>query len=949
MVKYKRLVTILVAAIVFILMGLPALAQNGSQSYGGIKFPLGDKSFADQVVDFDVGSGTGESDGSAVIGPSDCGKNTGPSVAGAKGDVSLGTGGSITLKFTDNYLIDVKGLDLYVFEYGGDVEPFKVEISKDGSGWIDLGTVRGQPTGLDIHDKVTPGDRFSYVRITDANPYSPRDPKIIGTQAACAGADIDAVGAIGAEEKQDEVPNVKNPPTSTPGVCDWTGTWETSWGKMELVQTGNTRTGADITGTATLVLPQRRNTTGGYKTYDGYITAIALGNKLVGNWSKPPSYGRPEDSGRIEFIISDDCNSFDGNWQQYSSGTYNWDGVWTGRRTGSGSSSPPTEQPSKEIVCASAKPSYTAGGEFKPAWFTIGGSVPQKVRITSSAENYAITKEYGEVVFSVIKGKSWGSLTLEPGTYILSCNGGGAMGLMSASVCVEFPSSNQVPLPPSSGGQIIQPDPDPKNKEKPPTKPIGNDQPSLPPGPIERIIIRPIGDSNKMTSTLTGKMMMAIGKKEHFIAWGVDANNPNYETPVIVDKWKVSDENIGSIDNNGLFKAGQKKGKVEITATVKNQAGNKITGTFLITVSADPPITFRGCVKLYNEHGIKVSADDVRVTLSATPIFKNRAAYDQVNPALREVGHVKTDRKGRFEFELALRGKYLTLGFGVRSANLNHRAPVGYEWWPGKGNTNKAQWTGQIKDDTAYINIAPCLKLYLEKMSVSAGIAGKVTHKGKPVEKAKVKLLHNGQILAETKSWTNGYYKLDVGNLLKGNYKLTAQYKPLDENKPSGPGNFVTLSNWLIMRKDISVNLPLPPSVKTARDIYGVWSQIKTIDINLISWKQKIGYREIGVKGGSTKPPGVSNREPSRSNSLEWNDRPWVIDNNNNNGNGTYQGSGSGWEDEPVRRPGRDVIFDRNDRSGIKGSGDDDNVHHNTDTNWGKPPSMEPYQKYNFE
>jgi hypothetical protein len=145
------------------------------------------------------------------------------------------------------------------------------------------------------------------------------------------------------------------------------------------------------------------------------------------------------------------------------------------------------------------------------------------------------------------------------------------------------------------------------------------------------------------------------------------------------------------------------------------------------------------------------------------------------------------------------------------------------------------------------------------------------------------------------------------------------------------------------MRKDISISLPLPPSVKTARDLYGTWSQIKTIDINLISWKQKIGYREIGVKGGSTTPPGVSNEEPSRSNSLEWDDRPWVIDNNNNNGSGTYHGSGSGWEDEPVRRPGRDVIFDRDDRSGRKGSGDDDNVHHNTDTNWGKPPSMEPY------
>jgi len=169
-------------------------------TYDGVEFPLGDKSFADQVVGFNPGSGTGEVDGSAAIGPPD--GDTGPSVIGAKGDVTLGRGGSITLKFSDNYLIDVEGLDLYVFEYGPAVEAFKVEISKDGSVWIDLGTVSGQPTGLDIHGKVAPNDRFSYVRITDANPYAPRDPSIIGTEAY-EGADIESVGAIGTEERPD--------------------------------------------------------------------------------------------------------------------------------------------------------------------------------------------------------------------------------------------------------------------------------------------------------------------------------------------------------------------------------------------------------------------------------------------------------------------------------------------------------------------------------------------------------------------------------------------------------------------------------------------------------------------------------------------------------------------------------------------------------------------------
>jgi len=158
--------------------------------YDGIYFPLGDKSFADQVVDFIPGSDTGEIDGSAAIGPPDASKNTGPSVVGNKGDVSLGNGGSITIKFIDICLIDVDGPDLYVFEYGPAIEPFEVEISEDGSNWIDLGTVMGQPTSLDIHDKVAPSDEFHYVRITDANSDMSLYP--------LAGADIDAVGAIGA-------------------------------------------------------------------------------------------------------------------------------------------------------------------------------------------------------------------------------------------------------------------------------------------------------------------------------------------------------------------------------------------------------------------------------------------------------------------------------------------------------------------------------------------------------------------------------------------------------------------------------------------------------------------------------------------------------------------------------------------------------------------------------
>ena len=214
------------------------------------------------------------------------------------------------------------------------------------------------------------------------------------------------------------------------GTCDWTGTWDTSSGKMELVQTGNAKEGAEVTGTA--ILPLKRNLTGSHEPDNVDIVGIVLGNKLAGSWLKDPSWGPPEDAGDIRFTISEDCSSFDGKWR-YGYGGGDWDGDWTGSRVG------PSKPPSKQSVCASAKPSITGGSEFKRAKFTIGGTEPQEVRISSPAENFAIAKENGGIVYQVIDGKSWGSRTLEPGNYTLSCSGGGAMGLMSASVCIAYP------------------------------------------------------------------------------------------------------------------------------------------------------------------------------------------------------------------------------------------------------------------------------------------------------------------------------------------------------------------------------------------------------------------------------------------------------------------------------------------------------------------------------
>lgn len=151
----------------------------------GIEFPHGNSSFADRVVDYSPGPG--------VSSPyNDPNNAVGSPLDNAK-EPALGTGGWLTIEFTDNVLVDQDdvegGMDLYVFEIGGVVESFQVEISKDGSSWIDLGIVTGQPTGIDIKPHVNAGDIFRFVRVTDSGNNSTGSPY--------AGADIDAIGAIG--------------------------------------------------------------------------------------------------------------------------------------------------------------------------------------------------------------------------------------------------------------------------------------------------------------------------------------------------------------------------------------------------------------------------------------------------------------------------------------------------------------------------------------------------------------------------------------------------------------------------------------------------------------------------------------------------------------------------------------------------------------------------------
>jgi outer membrane protein OmpA-like peptidoglycan-associated protein len=172
------------------MLAMPLLAQP--KDYKGkkgniIHFPLGELSFADEVVSFDIGSPGPKQDAtdpSSALGPPD----RRPAKRMNKA-VTLGCGGVLTLRFVDNSLVDVPGPDLYVFEVGDDTEPTDVAISADGKQWIRIGNIAGGTGEMDIKGKAKLDEAYHFVRLTDLRT---------ACHGSDPGADIDAVGAIGA-------------------------------------------------------------------------------------------------------------------------------------------------------------------------------------------------------------------------------------------------------------------------------------------------------------------------------------------------------------------------------------------------------------------------------------------------------------------------------------------------------------------------------------------------------------------------------------------------------------------------------------------------------------------------------------------------------------------------------------------------------------------------------
>jgi hypothetical protein len=117
-------------------------------------------------------------------------------------------------------------------------------------------------------------------------------------------------------------------PTSGGGTTSWAGTWSTTYGTMQLNQSGSS-----VTGT--------------YEANGGRLTGTVSGSLLRGTWAEMPSYAPPDHAGDFEFELGPQGNSFIGRWRYGTSGAYSFT-EWIGTRTGGatpGTSQPGTSQP----------------------------------------------------------------------------------------------------------------------------------------------------------------------------------------------------------------------------------------------------------------------------------------------------------------------------------------------------------------------------------------------------------------------------------------------------------------------------------------------------------------------------------------------------------------------------------------------------------------------------
>ena len=62
-------------------------------------------------------------------------------------------------------------------------------VSRDGKQWVAVGRAKGAESEIDLAPYIRAGDRFRFVRLTDAK-------SVMASNNSFPGADIDAIGAL---------------------------------------------------------------------------------------------------------------------------------------------------------------------------------------------------------------------------------------------------------------------------------------------------------------------------------------------------------------------------------------------------------------------------------------------------------------------------------------------------------------------------------------------------------------------------------------------------------------------------------------------------------------------------------------------------------------------------------------------------------------------------------
>lgn len=93
---------------------------------------------------------------------------------------------------------------------------------------------------------------------------------------------------------------------------NYSGTYETEWGRMVLQQNGS-------------------SVTGSYEHDNGRLEGTVSGNVITGNWYEEPTSQPPTDAGTYRFDFNSDGSEFQGSWK-YGYADSEWSGQWIGKK-----------------------------------------------------------------------------------------------------------------------------------------------------------------------------------------------------------------------------------------------------------------------------------------------------------------------------------------------------------------------------------------------------------------------------------------------------------------------------------------------------------------------------------------------------------------------------------------------------------------------------------------